>query len=314
MSKQSKLYQQIYDFLDYMEVERNCSQLTLRNYRHYLDRFVTWFEHSGYGTDLSQLSLEVVRKYRLFLARFQDTKKNNLSLVTQSYHVIALRSFLKWAIKNDIKTLAPEKIDLPRGKSRSLKFLRQDQIDKLVNQPDIETKAGLRDRAILELLFSTGLRVSELVKLDRDRIDFETLEFGIIGKGGRARVVFLSHQAAQWLKRYFDRRKDTWKPAFVRYAKNQKTLDPDGLEMRLSVRAIQRIVEKYRRLAKIPVDITPHGLRHTFATDLIFHGAGLREVQEMLGHKNISTTQIYTHVTNPQLKKVHEKYHRGNQN
>lgn len=305
------LHDLILDFLEHLEVERNCSKLTVRNYKHYLDRFNQWYEEKG-NTTLDNLNLETIRKFRLYLSRIQTQDLEPLAASTQSYHIIALRSFLKWLTKNDIDVLAPEKIDLPKGKSQSLKFLKPEQLDRLLAAPDTEELAGLRDRAILELLFSTGLRVSELAKLNRDRIDFETKEFGIIGKGGRARVVFLSDQAAHWLKEYFRQREDDWKPAFIRYAKAKLPDSPDGEDMRLTVRSIQRIVEKYRRRAKLPVEITPHGLRHTFATDLLFHGAGLREVQEMLGHKNISTTQIYTHVTNPQLKNVHKKYHSGN--
>lgn len=304
----------VLDFLEHLEVERNCSKLTIRNYHHYLNRFSDWYLDYSSKKDLSDLDLDVIRKYRLFLSRIENSSQEPISPVTQSYHIIALRSFLKWLTKNDFEVISPEKIDLPKGKSRSLKFLKQEQIDRFLKAPDTDELAGVRDRAILELLFSTGLRVSELAKLNREKIDFNSREFGIIGKGGRARVVFLSDQAAFWLQEYFRQREDDWKPAFIRYAKSKESSDPDGEDMRLSVRSIQRTVEKYRRKAKLPVEITPHGLRHTFATDLLFHGAGLREVQEMLGHKNISTTQIYTHVTNPQLKSVHKKYHSGNTN
>lgn len=302
----------INDFLDHLEIEKNCSKLTIRNYKHYLERFRRWCKKTDFDSSVESIDLQVIRKYRLYLSRLEHQPGKTLSPTTQSYHIIALRSFLKWLAKNDVEVLSAEKIDLPRGKSHSLKFLNQELVEKLLTAPDVDEISGLRDRAILELLFSTGLRVSELAKLNRDRIDFKAREFGIIGKGGRARVVFLSDQAAYWLKKYFDKRDDDWKPAFIRYARHKHAKTKDGEDMRLSVRSIQRTVEKYRVAAKLPVDITPHGLRHSFATDLLFHGAGLREVQEMLGHKNISTTQIYTHVTNPQLKNVHKKYHSGN--
>lgn len=304
--------QLIIDFLEHLEVERNCSQLTLRNYAHYLHRFADWLSSQKKAHKIGDIDQSVIRQYRIFLSRHTDEKGHGLSTVTQSYHIISLRSFLRWLVKNDVDVVSPEKIDLPKAKSQSLKFLKQEQIDRLMEAPDISELPGLRDRAILEVLFSTGLRVSELAKLNRSRVDFNTKEFGVIGKGGRARVVFLSDEASRWLNRYFDERDDSWEPAFIRYAKSMIPEKPDGEDLRLSVRSIQRIVEKYRKLAKLPVDITPHGLRHTFATDLLFHGAGLREVQEMLGHKNISTTQVYTHVTNPQLRNVHKKFHSGN--
>lgn len=300
------------DFLEYLEVERNCSRLTLRNYSHYLNRFDRWLQRKGKPLAVDELTMDTIKKYRLYLSRYRDEKSKGLSLTTQSYHVIALRSFLKWLTKNDVEVLAPERIELPKAESKSLKFLTRAQVEKMLRSVDVSEEVGLRDRAILEVLFSTGLRVSELAKMDREKVDFESREFGIIGKGGRARVVFLSRRAASWLAKYFDERTDPWKPAFIRYAKSKLPKKRGGEDLRLSVRSVQRIVEKYRKKAKLPVKITPHGLRHTFATDLISAGAGLREVQEMLGHKNISTTQIYTHVTNPQLKKVHDRYHSGN--
>lgn len=300
-------------FLEYMEVERGCSKLTVRNYKHYLSRFGEWYKDHVGTKDLSKLDLEVMRKYRLFLSRLTNHEGNSIAKVTQNYHVIALRSFLKWLAKQDIEILAPEKIELPKAESKSLKFLTVKQTERLLGMSYLDDEKGMRDRAILEMLFSTGLRVSEVSRLDREKIDFETREFGIIGKGGRARVVFMSDRAAIWLKKYFDSREDDWKPAFIRYSRGKIPEKPDGEDMRLTVRSIQRIVEKYRRRAKLPVDITPHGLRHTFATDLLSAGAGLREVQEMLGHKNVATTQIYTHVTNPQLKRIHKKFHSGNE-
>lgn len=311
MSDSNSLIHLITDYLEYLEVERQVSVYTVRNYAHYLTRFSAWFEKNGFD-DISKLDLEMVRKYRVFLSRLVDIGGSPLSRVTQSYHVICLRGLLKWLIKNDYQVLAPEKIDLPKTESKSLKFLEEDQVERLLNQPTISTERGLRDKAILETLFSTGLRVSELVSLTRDQINLKRREFGVIGKGRKARIVFLSTRAAEWIKRYFESREDSWVPAFVRYSRDKIELFEKGENMRLTVRSVQRIVEKYRKKAKLPINITPHGLRHSFATDILSGGAGLREVQEMLGHKNISTTQIYTHVTNPQLKSVHDKYHSGN--
>lgn len=311
MSKNPALSQLIGDFLDYLEVEKNCSRLTIRNYRHYLGKFAEWFGQNYPGKAIGDLNLEIIRKFRLFLANYSDSHGLTLKRVTQNYYIIALRSFLRWLIKNDYQTLSPEKIDLPKTESRSLKFLDTEQIERLLNSPEISTPQGLRDKAILEMLFSTGLRVSELVKLNRDQINLERREFGVIGKGGRARVVFLSKSAAEWLRRYLKGRKDDFKPLFIRYAGK---MDPgkEGEKMRLTARSVERIVEKYVKKCRLPIKISPHGLRHSFATDLLIHGADLRSVQEMLGHKNISTTQIYTHVTNKQLREVHEAFHSGN--
>lgn len=301
----------IEQFLEYLEIEKNASKLTVRNYRFYLNRFSLWCAENQPNLNLNSLNSDVIRKYRKYLSNLTD--KNNLTLkrITQSYHIIALRSFLRYLVRNDIETLAPEKIDLPKAESKSLKFLEKDHLRELVNSVDISTEKGLRDRAILELLFSTGLRVSELAKLNRDNINFKSREFGVIGKGGRARIVFLSDSAAFWLTKYFDMRADEYAPVFIRYAKSKDGTN-NGEKMRLTTRSIERIVEKYVKKSKIPVKATPHTLRHSFATDLLSNGADLRSVQEMLGHKNISTTQIYTHITNPQLKEVHKKFHQGN--
>jgi len=296
-------------FLEHLEIDRNCSAYTVRNYRHYLNRFLKFLEKDFPTAKVGSLNLEIIRKYRLFLSRFICPNNLPLSRVTQSYHIIALRAFLRYLIKNDYQTLAPEKIDLPGGKSKSLKFLNREQIERLLNQPEISTIQGLRDKAILETLFSTGLRVSELVKLNKDEINFKAKEFGIIGKGGRPRVVFLSAKAVDWLSRYLQKRGDHFRPLFIRHAGK---FDPSTTneQVRLTSRSIQRIVDKYAKKSKLPIKATPHVLRHSFATDLLTGGADLRSVQEMLGHKNISTTQIYTHVTNPQLRKVHERFHR----
>lgn len=298
----------IREFLEHLDIERNLSKLTVRDYTHYLARFADWLE-SQHVDDITTFDRDKLKKYRVYLSRLVNDNKQTLSRVTQSYHVIALRSFFKWLIKNDVSVLSPEKIDLPKGESRSLKFLNTDQVGRLLAQPKLSTSTGLRDKAMLELLFSTGLRVSELVSLNRDQVDLDRREFGVIGKGRKARVVFLSKGAAAWIQKYLDAREDFWRPVFIRYSRRKADPTSDGEEMRLTVRSVQRLVDAYCRSAHLPVKISPHGLRHSFATDLLINGAGLRDVQEMLGHKNISTTQIYTHVTRQELRKVHEKFH-----
>lgn len=296
-------------FLEYLEIEKNCSKLTIRDYRHYLRIFSDWY--SPLQKSIEHLDLATVRKYRVYLANRADAKGMTLKRVTQNYYVIALRSFLRFLIKNDHKTLEPSKIDLPKAESRSLKFLERDQIERLVNACDTVKEEGIRDRAIMELLFSTGLRVSELVKLNRDNINFERREFGVIGKGGRARIVFISDRAAHWVSQYLGKRKDIFKPLFIRYS-GKIIEDNRGEKMRLTARSVERIVKKYVKAARLPVDATVHTFRHSFATDLLSNGADIRSVQEMLGHKNIATTQIYTHITNKQLREVHEAFHSGN--
>lgn len=295
-------------YLSYLEVEKNYSKYTLRNYEHYLKKFRSWFEKNYQQEYIERLTMEMVRSYRLYLSHWKDEANKGLSTATQSYYVIALRAFLKYLIRKGYKTLSPEKIDLPKSENHSLKFLNREQVERLMEMPDISTPGGLRDRAMLEVLFSTGLRVSEIAKLDRDKIDLKQREFGIIGKGRRPRVVFLTPRAGSWLGRYLGERSDGHKPVWIRYS--GKKIDPSvaGEKLRLSMRGIQRIVEKYRRKAGLPVKVSPHVIRHSFATSLLQNGADLRSVQEMLGHKNVSTTQIYTHVTNPRLKEIHDKY------
>ncbi|OIP74073.1 MAG: hypothetical protein CO040_02715 [Candidatus Pacebacteria bacterium CG_4_9_14_0_2_um_filter_36_8] len=296
------------EFLESIEVEKNLSQLTLRNYSHYLRRFNEWFAQHGYK-DLSELNQDNLLKYRVFLARYIDDQGRTLSKKTQSYHIISLRSWFKWLIRHDAEVLHPEKIELPKAESTPMKFASAEKIEILLSKPDVSEPQGLRDRAILEVLFSTGLRVSELVKLNRDQIDTKRREFGVIGKGRRPRVVFLSDRAASWLERWLATREDDWKPVFVRFSGSKEARFADGTEMRLTTRSVQRLVDRYSRLAHLPIKLSPHGIRHSFATDLLSNGAGLRDVQEMLGHKNIATTQIYTHVTRLQLRKIHEEHH-----
>lgn len=301
----------IEQFLVYLELERNASKLTIRNYRHYLNRFLQFGAlQSPLLSNVASINPDIVRSYRLFLSRFVDSHSLTLKHITQNYHLIALRAFLKFLIRQNLATLNPEKVELGKAESRSLKFLDREQVERLLNMPEISTPQGLRDKAILEMLFSTGLRVSELVRLNRDSINLDRKEFGVIGKGGRHRVVFLSEGAVRWLERYIKSRQDTYPPLFIRYAGKKTEEGRTGEGLRLTVRTVQRIVEKYVRKARLPVKITPHGIRHSFATDLLSAGADLRAIQEMLGHKNISTTQIYTHVTNPQLREIHKRFHR----
>lgn len=307
----SALSQLIDQFLEYLEVEKNCSKLTIRDYRHYLKIFEEWFVSALPHKSIQTIDLSDIRRYRVFLSNKVDEQGVSLKKVTQNYYVIAIRSFLRFLIKNDYKTLEPSRIDLPKTESRSLKFLERDQIERLVVSVDTSSEEGLRDRAILELLFSTGLRVSELVKLNHNQINLQRREFGVIGKGGRARVVFISDRAASWISWYMRERKDSHKPLFIRYS--GRVFQEDGGEkMRLTARSVERIVKKYVQASRLPVDATVHTLRHSFATDLLINGADLRSVQEMLGHKNIATTQIYTHITNKQLREVHEAFHSGN--
>ena len=300
-------------FLEHLEIEKNCSRLTIRNYLHYLERFEKFLvkELDRERIMVEDVNSENVRRFRLFLAR-QKGISGEMKLVTQGYYVIAIRSFLKWLIKNDYKVLQPEKIDVPKEKDHSLKFLDNDQMERLLNQPILSTKEGLRDKVILELLFSTGLRVSELVSLDREQIDLKNREFGVVGKGGRARVVFLSTRVAEILERYLRERIDKMTPLFIRYSGRKDEVSDLDESRRITARSIQRMVKKYVKNAKLPVAATPHTLRHSMATDLLRSGADIRSVQEILGHKNIATTQIYTHVTNARLREVHEKYHSGN--
>jgi len=296
-------------YLSFIEVEKNYSKFTIRNYSHYLLIFREWFEKHYAQEYIEKLTSEMVRKYRLYLSHFEDVYGNRLSPTTQSYYVIALRAFLKYCAKKGIKTLSAEKVDLPKSEEHRIKFLDREQVERLLTAPDTSTMAGLRDRAILEVLFSTGLRVSELAKLDIDKIDLKQREFGIIGKGRRARVVFLTDRCVGWIDKYLSTRTDPYRALWIRIPKSGEW-DPamGGERARLSIRGVQRIVEKYRRSAGLPIKVSPHVLRHSFATTLLQQGADLRSVQEMLGHKNVATTQIYTHVTNPQLKAIHDKY------
>jgi site-specific recombinase XerD len=292
------------DFLEYLEIEQNRSQKTIANYDHYLTRL------ADYGGDIAVANIdqELVRKWRLWLNRLGTNTTDELKKTTLNYHLIALRSFLKFCNKRGMDCMAPDKIELARTQRPQVTFLNEDELARLFEQPDISTEAGLRDRAILELLFSSGLRVSELVGLDREHINLKRREFMVRGKGQKDRPIFISSEAAEWIGKYLDRRADTTKPLFMRYG-GRKAVDRTGNYHRLTARSIQRLVAQYALLAGITKHVSPHTLRHSFATNLLMNGADLRSVQAMLGHSNISTTQIYTHVTDPHLKAVHEKFH-----
>ncbi len=309
MSHDTSLDLLITEFLEYLEIEKGCSFLTIRVYRHYLDRFHNWLSENSPTRRAEDIDLELIRRYRLYLAHLRTRNGLLLKRVSQSYHIIALRAFLRYLlVKRDIPTLSPDKIELPKQNTRSVSFLDPEQIQRLLNSPQISNEIGLRDKAILETFFSTGLRVSELVRLNRDQIDLKRQEFGVKGKGNKLRVVFLSDTASQWIERYLQSRQDHFKPLFIRYSGSVDT-QKNGEKMRLTARSIEKIVAKYARRCGLSIKVSPHTLRHSFATDLLIGGADLRSVQEMLGHESIRTTQVYTHVTNRHLKEVHKAFH-----
>lgn len=293
------------DFLEYLEIEQNRSQKTIANYDHYLTRLV---DYAG-DIQIKDITPELVRKWRLWLNRLGTNTSDELQKTTQNYHLIALRSFLKYCAKRDIPALSAEKIELARTTRKQVTFLSDDEMGRLLDQPDTSSVAGMRDRAILELLYSSGLRVSELVGLNKDHINLKRLEFMVRGKGQKDRPIFISPEAAAWIGKYLEAREDSSPALFARIG-GQKQADTSGNFLRLTARSVQRMVSRYALLAGITKHVSPHTLRHSFATDLLMNGADLRSVQAMLGHSNIATTQIYTHVTDPHLKKVHEKFHR----
>jgi len=293
------------DFLEYLEIEQNRSQKTILNYDHYLVRLI---DFAGDDLKVSEIDAELIRKWRLWLNRLGTNVSDELQKSTQNYHLIALRSFLKFCAKRDIPAMTADKVELARTVRKQVTFLNEGELERLFDQPDIQTLNGLRDRAILELLFSSGLRVSELVGLDQEHINLKRREFMVRGKGQKDRPIFISEDAAMWLERYLTKREDTTRPLFVRYG-GRKAVDLSGNFHRLTARSVQRLVAHYALLAGITKHVSPHTLRHSFATDLLMNGADLRSVQAMLGHSNIATTQIYTHVTDPHLKSVHERFH-----
>jgi len=293
------------EFLEYLEIEKNRSQLTIRNYDHYLNFFLEWaLIHRP-----EEITAELVRRFRLHLNRYKDKKEKSLKKVTQDYYIIALRGFLSYLAKRDIKTLPSEKVELGKTQEREVEFLQIEEIKRLISVTRGNSLSDLRDRAILELLFSTGLRVSELTNLNRENINLKNGEFSVRGKGGKIRLVFISDSAKDSLVRYIEKRKDPDPALFINSKKAKTKNNKDISVSRLTPRSIQRIIKKYATRAGIVKKVTPHTLRHSFATDLLMNGADIRSVQSMLGHSSITTTQIYTHITNQHLKDIHQQFH-----
>ncbi|NCU29582.1 hypothetical protein EOM60_03135 [Candidatus Saccharibacteria bacterium] len=299
------------DFLEHLEVESGRSPKTIESYKLYLERFMEFAD----DIPVEKITAELIRKYRLWLNRYQNsTSGEGLSIITQSYHLIALRGFLTYLSRRDIPSLSADKIILPKTNRKQVTFLHYDEVIRLIEQIDLGAEQGLRDRAIIELLFSSGLRVSELVNLNRDHINLSRREFMVRGKGQKDRPIFISSSAASFVEEYLDSRTDSLVPLFLNYSRNSQAPNTSGDYRRLTARSIQRMVSRYARLAGITKHVSPHTMRHSFATDLLMNGADLRSVQSMLGHSNISTTQIYTHVTDQHLKEVHEKFHSDTKN
>lgn len=315
----------IFRFLEHSEIAKNKSKKTIENYHHYLQRFSDFLEADGgerSGRFPAGLSLDDIHRYQLHLNRWEDKNGEGLSVKTQDYHLIALRAFLKYLVRQDIPTLAPEKIELKKIPERIVEFLTREEVERLFESVSIgresaggkrgeqQERAVLRDRAMLETLYSTGLRVSELVSLNRSQVDLTRKEFTVRGKGRKARIVFLSDRCVGYIQAYLAKRTDNWEPLFISFARNRDDVELGlGEKRRLTAYSVQDLARRTGRLAGIGKKVTPHLLRHSFATELLHNGADIRSVQEMLGHASITTTQIYTHSTNERLREVHRKFH-----
>lgn len=307
------IIEHINDFLEYLDIERGLSNKSQETYGRWLSKFARWLETNNLEKLLPQeLTEDQIRKYRVFLSQgFNRATKEPIKRSTQNYYLIVLRNLLNYFAGRDILSLPSGKIKLIKEKERTVKFLDLEQIKKLLSAPGTKNVIGLRDRAILETLFSTGLRIAELVALNREQFiniinitNKRDLELGIIGKGGRPRTVYFSERALLWLKKYLEARKDKEKALFINYKGPKKQAGK-----RLTARAIENLVKKYALISGCPFTTTPHVIRHSFATDLLKKGVDIRIVQEFLGHRNIATTQIYTHVTRPHLREIHRKFH-----
>jgi len=315
MEKNKPIIKYLIDFLDFCEIEKGLSSKTQENYTRFLRKFFSWLTETGQSS-LAPASLtpELIWQYKVYLSRHIDPKtKKNLKKTTQNYYLIALRSLLNFFVEKDIASLPPSKVKLAKDRAdKEIKFLKLDQLSRLLSSPDSQTIIGLRDRALLETLFSTGLRVAELAALNRDQLrlrpDTQDVEVAVIGKGSKIRTVYFSERAVAALKRYLNERKDMDDALFINYRRGGSR---SNKPRRLTIKSVEDIVKKYVKIAGLPVMATPHTLRHSFATDLLNQGVDLRTVQEFLGHSNIATTQIYTHVTNRQLRDIHRRVHDG---
>ncbi len=318
-SKDSRIDKFVREFLEYCEIEKNKSPLTIRNYHHYLSRFAQFCKNNDILKP-EQITLETVRSYRLYLNRLSDERTGRtLKLSTQNYHVIAVRAFLKYLAKRDVETLSAEKIELAKPPSREVEILANEEIERIMEALKHEESEimRLRDRTILTILFSSGVRISELVQLNIKQLNLERGEFTVRGKGDKLRLVFLSDEAVKCIREYLKKRTDNNPALFVSHSQVgnsvTKQIEAIGGNNRdiagLTPRSVQRMVKKYAGFAGILHKVTPHTFRHSFATDLLQNGADIRSVQTLLGHASITTTQIYTHVTNKQLRDVHRKFH-----
>jgi len=295
-------------YLEYLEIEKNRSTKTIENYNRYLTKFIDFLEKklnkNKEQLTLDDINQETVRAFRIYLNRLEIDNKN-LKKITQNYYIISLRGFLKYLSKIGIECLSSEQIELAKVSRNEINVISFEELERLLDASETNSIKGLRDRAIFEVLFATGLRISELCRLNRDSINLERGEFSVKGKGGKIRVVFLSDSAKIALKKYLDKRTDLEEPLFVSFKKSKK-LEPRG---RLTSRTVERLINYYAKKAGIVKKVTPHTLRHLFATDLLQNGADLRSVQMLLGHSNISTTQVYTHLTDKELKEIYQAFH-----
>ncbi len=290
------------EYLEYLTVDKNCAPKTIENYNRYLSLFLKWSKIAK----PSQITDKLVHDFRLYLSQRTDQNGDPITIKTRNYYIIALRNLLKFMAKNGISALSPDRLELSKTKDRTIEFLELNEIVELFKASQGESLQELRNNTILELLFSSGMRVSELISLDRDKINLEKKEFSIIGKGFKRRIVFISQETAALIKKYLRKRIDTDMALFIRHNREPNKES----DLRLSARSIQRIIQKCALEAGIVKKVTPHVMRHSFATNLLQNGADIRSVQALLGHSSINTTQIYTHVTNKSLKDVYNKYHK----
>ena len=297
------LSEAIDNFLEYAEIERNLSLKTIENYQHYLNRL---YEFVG-DIDVKDLSDKDVRKWRLWLNRIESQSGEPISKATQKYHLIALRNFLKYLQSINVDVISSDKVELGKSKRPSVEFLTESELEKILSQPDRTTLTGVRDYAVLSMLYSSGLRVSELAGLNKTTVNLESMKFTVRGKGSKDRLIFINERTKNAILDYYNRREDNLEPVFIQHS-NYASVTRDGDYRRLTPRSIQRMVKKYASLAGVKKNVTPHTLRHSYATTLLNNGADIRNVQTLLGHSDISTTQIYTHVTDQGLEKIYRNY------